>query len=167
ATAAPELLNLLRALGYSPAPDRDGMPVLGGADRTPAGTAEGATRTQRGAPPSFAVTTNPWQLTDEDLQTQLEVLRGAASGGKAVEAEPLLALEALHRAIRLKKRVRMGIVDPHGNHRREILQPLSVGGGRLRVADPDHGNERVVPIHRVMDIELVEEAGPEKEQPHG
>ena len=50
---------------------------------------------------------------------------------------------------------------------RRSTGPLSVGGGRLRVADPDRGNERVVPIHRVMDIELVEDTGSEKEQTDG
>ncbi|WP_336716352.1 helicase-associated domain-containing protein [Arthrobacter sp. USHLN218] len=165
--SAAELLASLRSLGYSPAPDRDGMPALG-TGSAPENT-ERSARTEGAIPPSFAVTTNPWQLTEEDLQAQLELLHGSAAdgAGRAAEAEPLLALETLRRAIRMKKRVRMGIVDPHGNHRREILQPLSVGGGRLRVADPDRGNERVVPIHRVMDIELVEDTGSEKEQTDG
>lgn len=167
--SAAELLASLRSLGYSPAPDRDGVPALGSPEGTAPGNTERSARAEGASPPSFAVTTNPWQLTEEDLQAQLELLHGSAAdgAGRAAEAEPLLALETLRRAIRLKKRVRMGIVDPHGNHRREILQPLSVGGGRLRVADPDRGNERVVPIHRVMDIELVEDTGTEKEQTDG
>lgn len=165
--SAPELLASLRRLGYSPAPDRDGVPALG--TGIPSENAKHSARTEGTSPPSFPVTTNPWRLTEEDLQAQLELLHGTAAdgAGRAAEAEPLLALETLRRAIRMKKRVRMGIVDPHGNHRREILQPLSVGGGRLRVADPDRGNERVVPIHRVMDIELVEDTGSEKEQTDG
>jgi predicted DNA-binding transcriptional regulator YafY len=92
-------------------------------------------------------------------------LRGAGTSAKSssgAEAEPLLALETLRKAIRLKRPVRIGIVEPNGAHRHEVLQPLSVGGGRLRVFDAERDSERVVSIHRVMDIELVDEAGGKK-----
>ncbi|AUI51215.1 helicase-associated domain-containing protein [Arthrobacter crystallopoietes] len=167
-SSARELLHTLRELGYSPAPDKDDDGVA----LTAAGSTDGAagsspaqggmTRGAGSAPSSFPVRTNPWLLTDEDLQAQLDRLRGAGTPAKSAagaEAEPLLALETLRKAIRLKRPVRIGIVEPNGTHRHEVLQPLSVGGGRLRVFDAERDSERVVSIHRVMDIELADEAG--------
>jgi hypothetical protein len=81
-------------------------------------------------------------------------------GAEAAEAGPLLGLETLRTAIRLKRPVRIGIVEPGGDERREVLLPLSVGGGRVRVYDPARETERVVSIHRVMDIELAESSEP-------
>ena len=167
-SSARELLHTLRELGYSPAPDKDDDGVA----LTAAGDVAGSSPVSReagrvggSAPSSFPVRTNPWLLTDEDLQAQLDRLRGAGTPAKSAagaEAEPLLALETLRKAIRLKQLVRIGFVEPNGTHRREVLQPLSVGGGRLRVFDAGRDSERVVSIHRVMDIELVDEAGGKK-----
>jgi hypothetical protein len=145
-----ELLYALRELGYAPAPDMDGGAELS------AGSAPAARRDARDVPPSFPVRVNPWELTDEDLDRQLARLRGSEAPGApdGTEAGPLLGLETLRTAIRLKQPVRIGIVDPGGDERREVLLPLSVGGGRVRVYDPHRETERVVSIHRVMDVEL-------------
>jgi hypothetical protein len=165
-----ELLQTLRGLGYSPAPDgHDGADAggavfpgaaLAGAD---AGRAGGSSAVRTGAV-SFPVRTNPWELTGEDLDRQLARLRGSAAAGTAAdsgaEAGPLLGLETLRTAIRQKRPVRIGIVEPGGDEHREVLLPLSVGGGRVRVYDPDRETERVVPIHRVMDIELADTEAP-------
>jgi hypothetical protein len=170
-SSARELLHTLRELGYSPAPDKDddgiALAAAGGAGGAVGSTPAqgGITRVAGSAPSSFPVRTNPWLLTDEDLKAQLDRLRGAGTSAKSssgAEAEPLLALETLRKAIRLKRPVRIGIVEPNGAHRHEVLQPLSVGGGRLRVFDAERDSERVVSIHRVMDIELVDEAGGKK-----
>ena len=69
---------------------------------------------------------------------------------------PLVGLETLRTAIRTKSSVRMGVVDSQGNERQEIFVPLSVGEGRVRVFDPRRDVERVVSIHRIMDVEIVE-----------
>jgi predicted DNA-binding transcriptional regulator YafY len=170
------LLASLRQFGYAPAPEADDGVALGGAAGTGGGVpggarfsgsggfaadgtpAEGAATAQAGrAPSSFPVKTNPWELTAEATDAQLAALRNTGIPAKpAAEAGPVLALETLRTAIRLKQRVRIGIVDPDGNHRRQVMLPLSVSGGRLRVFDPDRDSERTVSIHRVMDIELVE-----------
>lgn len=166
-TASRDLLAALRQWGYAPAPEADDGVALGGgtgagartgsfaADGTPA---EGAATAKAGrAPSSFPVKTNPWELTAEASAAQLAALRSTGTpAGPAAEAGPLLTLETLRTAIRLKQRVRIGIVDPDGNHRRQVMLPLSVSGGRLRVFDPDRDSERTVSIHRVMDIELLE-----------
>ncbi len=106
------------------------------------------------------VRTNPWVLTEGDVSQQLSVLRGASQRPQAgpAESESLLGMETLRTAIRLKQPVRLGFVDSHGNHAHEVLVPLSVTGGRVRVFDPGKEVERVISIHRVMDVELVEGA---------
>ncbi|MGW6173501.1 helicase-associated domain-containing protein [Arthrobacter sp. NPDC055138] len=169
-TAARDLLAALRQYGYAPAPEADDGVALGGvagtgggrgsgggfaADGTPA---DGAATAKAGrAPSSFPVKNNPWELSAEATDAQLAALRSTGIPTRpASEAGPLLTLETLRTAIRLKQRVRIGIVDPDGNHRRQVMLPLSVSGGRLRVFDPDRDSERTVSIHRVMDIELLE-----------
>ncbi|NKX50675.1 helicase-associated domain-containing protein [Arthrobacter deserti] len=154
---ARELLHTLRGLGYAPAPDvpgdeEAGAVLAGGTAARPAGGL------QAGPAPSFPVRVNPWELAEEDLDRQLARLRGSSgpAAPAGTGAGPLLGLETLRTAIRQKRQVRIGIVDPGGDERREVLLPLSVGGGRVRVYDPDRGTERVVPIHRVMDIELAD-----------
>jgi predicted DNA-binding transcriptional regulator YafY len=73
------------------------------------------------------------------------------------EAATQLGLETLQRAIRLKQRVSMNVVDSLGNASLETVVPLSVSGGRVRVFDPARETERVLSIHRIIDIEAAEE----------
>jgi hypothetical protein len=51
----------------------------------------------------------------------------------------------------------MNVVDGMGNANLEIVVPLSVSGGRVRVFDPAKDTERVLSIHRIIDIEAAEE----------
>ena len=73
------------------------------------------------------------------------------------ETATQLGLETLQRAIRLKQTVCMNVVDGGGNANLETVVPLSVSGGRVRVFDPARETERVVSIHRIIDIEAAEE----------
>ncbi|GAC1449412.1 MAG: hypothetical protein PVSMB10_01280 [Pseudarthrobacter sp.] len=73
------------------------------------------------------------------------------------ETATQLGLETLQRAIRLKQLVSMNVVDSHGNSSLETVVPLSVGGGRVRVFDPAKETERVLSIHRIIDVEAAEE----------
>ena len=68
-----------------------------------------------------------------------------------------LGLETLQKAIRLKQRVTMNIVDNLGNANRETVVPVAVSGGRVRVFDPHKEIERVLSIHRIIDVEPAEE----------
>jgi predicted DNA-binding transcriptional regulator YafY len=79
------------------------------------------------------------------------------NGDHAGEAGTQLGLEALQRAIRLKQRISMNVVDGLGNANLEVVVPLSVSGGRVRVFDPAKETERVLSIHRIIDIEAAEE----------
>ena len=149
-----ELTALLVDLGYAPAP----------ADPPQPGAAPGAAADSGAAAPVRAprVRTNPWSVTEDEVIAQVTALRHGArhpgpSGRVAgSEGETLLGLETLRTAIRLKAPVRMGTADSQGNHERQVLVPLSVSGGRVRVFDPERQVEKVVSVHRVMDVELIE-----------
>ena len=97
------------------------------------------------------------------MDAQLDVLRRAADGvghhpaAPGGEAATQLGLEALQRAIRLKQRISMNVVDSQGNATLEVVVPLSVSGGRVRVFDPARETERVLSVHRIIDIEAAEE----------
>ncbi|MFJ5862506.1 helicase-associated domain-containing protein [Pseudarthrobacter sp. NPDC092439] len=103
----------------------------------------------------------------EEVDAQLAVLRQAhaavvgpsANGGTPAggEAATQLGLETLHRAIRLKQRISMNVVDSLGNASLEIVVPLSLSGGRVRVFDPAKETERVLSIHRIIDVEAAGE----------
>lgn len=81
----------------------------------------------------------------------------SGSGSGSGETATQLGLETLQRAIRLKQTVNMNVVDGGGNANLETVVPLSVSGGRVRVFDPARETERVVSIHRIIDIEAAEE----------
>ncbi|KRF03939.1 hypothetical protein ASH00_14845 [Arthrobacter sp. Soil782] len=143
-----ELAAALRELGYSPALEG------GAAPRVTLRAAAGS------APSSSAVRTNPWVLTEADLEAQMTVLRGNGrpGAGGGAESEAMIGLETLRTAIRTKQAVRMGFADSAGNSTRQVFVPLSVHAGRVRVFDPEKETERVISVHRIMDVETVEGA---------
>jgi len=147
-----ELAAALRSLGLSPSVDG----------------AEAAAHLHRRAAPHESlrpVYTAPGTApAAEEVEAQLDVLRqaGAAVGrhtsaAPGSEAATQLGLEALQRAIRLKQRIHMNVVDSLGNASLEVVVPLSVSGGRVRVFDPAKDTERVLSVHRIIDIEAAEE----------
>jgi hypothetical protein len=160
--AAPrEAAQLLRGLGLSPAVEETGSATVRLRRST---AAPGSVR-----PVYTAPRTAP---ADADVDAQLAVLRdggspssfsdaaapgsrGAGAGGG--EAATQLGLETLQKAIRLKQRVVMNIVDSLGNATRETVVPVAVNGGRVRVFDPAKETERVLSIHRIIDVEATEE----------
>jgi predicted DNA-binding transcriptional regulator YafY len=150
-----ETAQVLRSLGLSPSLEEAEQPVL---------------RLRRAmAPhtPPRPVYTAPRTAPDvQEVQAQLDVLRHRPAAvvnnhpgqpDHASEAATQLGLEALQRAIRLKQRISMNVVDGMGNANLEIVVPLSVSGGRVRVFDPAKDTERVLSIHRIIDIEAAEE----------
>lgn len=152
-TAQPrELAAALRNLGLSPSVDGPGTPGQLRHQSAPRENLRPVYTAPRMAPPA------------EDVEAQLDVLRraGGAVGhspgaGAGSEAATQLGLEALQRAIRLKQRIQMNVVDNLGNASLEIVVPLSVSGGRVRVFDPARDTERVLSVHRIIDIEAAEE----------
>ncbi|BCW65883.1 hypothetical protein NicSoilB4_06460 [Arthrobacter sp. NicSoilB4] len=155
--AAPrDTAHVLRSLGLSPAVEES---EAGGIRlrRTTAlpGSARPVYSAPRTAPP------------EADVDAQLAVLRsgrpsaGGAAGHPAAapgsEEATQLGLETLQKAIRLKQRVVMNVVDSLGNSVRETVVPVAVNGGRVRVFDPEKDTERVLSIHRIIDVEAAEE----------
>lgn len=139
-----ETARVLRELGLSPAV-QEAEPAVVRFKRTTA--VPGSTRpvytAPRTAPP------------DDDVDAQLSVLRqhrGVRSEA-AGEASTQLGLETLQTAIRLKQAVTMNVVDSLGNANTETVVPVSVSGGRVRVFDPAKDTERVLSIHRIIDVE--------------
>lgn len=148
-----ETAQVLRSLGLSPAVD---------------GLEDPTVRLRRAPAPQESlrpVYTPPRSApAAEEVDAQLAVLRqeGAAvvhppGGDHSGEVATQLGLEALQRAIRLKQRISMNVVDSLGNANLETVVPLSVSGGRVRVFDPAKETERVLSIHRIIDIEAAEE----------
>ncbi|MBG6180881.1 helicase-associated domain-containing protein [Arthrobacter sp. CAN_A1] len=147
-----ELAAVLRDLGYAPALEGSSVPSAAGRSGSAGGAGSVTAASSR-------VILNPWTLSAEDIANQVAVLRGAgvaaAGGMSTTESDTLLGLETLRKAIRLRSPVRLGFADSQGNSTRQILVPLSVSGGRVRVIDPANEVEKVVSIHRIMDVELV------------
>ena len=151
-----ETAQLLRNLGLSPAVEEPESAVvrLRRSTATLTGNARPVYTPPRTAPP------------EADVDAQLAVLRGGrpgadrgphAAAGAGSEEAIQLGLETLLKAIRLKQRVVMNVVDAMGNAAPETVVPLAVNGGRVRVFDPAKETERVLSIHRIIDVEAAEE----------
>ncbi|MCU1521595.1 MAG: hypothetical protein JWN19_1980 [Arthrobacter sp.] len=150
-----ETAQLLRSLGLSPAVEEAESAVV---------RLRRSTAVPGGARPVYtAPRTAP---PEADVDAQLAVLRGgrpAADGpgghpaAQGSEEATQLGLETLLKAIRLKQRVVMNVVDSMGNAVRETVVPVAVNGGRVRVFDPEKETERVLSIHRIIDVEAAEE----------
>jgi predicted DNA-binding transcriptional regulator YafY len=149
----------LRALGLSPAVEEPESALVR-LRRTTAvpGSGRPVYSAPRTAPP------------EADVDAQLAVLRSAKAShggngngshrptpGTTGEEATQLGLETLQKAIRLRQAVVMNVVDSQGNSSRETVVPVSVTGGRVRVFDPARETERVLSIHRIIDIEAEEE----------
>ncbi|WP_026820161.1 helicase-associated domain-containing protein [Arthrobacter castelli] len=118
----------------------------------------GQHRFGHGAPFSMSPAGNAGAAGDQDeaAASQIATLRSAAPERSVSSGEsgPMLNMETLNKAIRLKAPVCLSIVDAAGNHMQQRLVPLSAGGGRVRGYDPGKEVERVISIHRVMDVEM-------------
>ncbi|QCO97097.1 hypothetical protein FCN77_04405 [Arthrobacter sp. 24S4-2] len=153
-----ETAQVLRTLGLSPAVEEPESALVR-LRRTTAvpGSGRPVYSAPRTAPP------------EADVDAQLAILRsqkslhGASSNGSHRAQAPTgeevtqLGLETLQKAIRLRQAVTMNVVDSQGNASRETVVPVSVTGGRVRVFDPARETERVLSIHRIIDIEAEEE----------
>ncbi|WP_427004681.1 helicase-associated domain-containing protein [Pseudarthrobacter sp. H2] len=154
-----ETAHALRNLGLSPAVEEPESAVV---RLRRAGALPGS-----GRPVYSAPSTAP---AEADVDAALALLRsGRPAGGShkngtrpspaapGSEEATQLGLETLQKAIRLKQRVVINVVDAMGNASRETVVPVAVNGGRVRVFDPDKDTERVLSIHRIVDVEAAEE----------
>ncbi|MHA6785625.1 helicase-associated domain-containing protein [Pseudonocardia saturnea] len=146
-----ELLDALRAAGFSPAAEDTGGLVLDLADRGRRTATPNRRPIGRGQPPE----PDPAQLTA--LVSRMRagdaltgVRRGAANGRSST-------LDTLRRAADEKLTVWLGFVDGHGVAGERVLEPLSVGGGVVEGRDRTDGGLHRVPLHRITSIALVED----------
>ena len=140
-----ETARVLRELGLSPAV-QEAEPAVVRFKRTTAlpGSARPVYTAPRTAPP------------EDDVEAQLVCPAAdtvAVPAETTGEASTQLGLETLQTAIRLKQAVTMNVVDSLGNANTETVVPVSVSGGRVRVFDPAKDTERVLSIHRIIDVE--------------
>lgn len=89
--------------------------------------------------------------------TQVGMLRSRPvhSQGQS-ESQQGVALEKLRQALRDGREIWLSTAVSDGTQRRERVKPLELTGGRLRLRDPG-GSQRTQSIHRIIDVELVEE----------
>jgi len=145
-----ELLDGLRAAGFTPAAEDTGGAVLDLADRGRR-TAPSRRSPERGRPPQ----PDPTQLAALVARMRAGdaltgVRRGAANGRSST-------LDTLRRAAQERLTVWLGFVDGHGVAGERVLEPLTVGGGVVEGRDRGDGGLHRVPLHRITSIALVED----------
>ncbi|WP_285728087.1 helicase-associated domain-containing protein [Psychromicrobium xiongbiense] len=145
-----ELSRRLRAVGHSP--------VLEPAAGRPGSSAEvtvqaSALETEL----ESRLDGHPPDETGAEWEIQLTRLRqGPSSAPFHSTLVPQVGLETLREAIRTRKQVALTVVDSEGNQERLRLVPLSVNSGRVRVFDPVRDTERLMSIHRILDVDLLD-----------
>lgn len=149
-----ELLDGLRAAGFSPAAEDTGGAVL---DLSVRGRRTAPRR--RGARASAAPGPDAAQLGA--LVTRMRagdavagVRRGSATAVGTNGSSTTLA--TLRRAAAARRSVWIGFVDGHGVAGERVLEPLSVGGGVVEGRDSVDGAVHRVPLHRITQIALVD-----------
>jgi hypothetical protein len=147
-----ELLDGLRAAGFSPAAEDTGGAVLDLSDRGRR-TAPRRRGSERAGPPP------------EPDTAQLDALvsrmrSGDALAGMRRGAEMFAngsTLDLLRSAAASRTSVWIGFVDGHGVQGERVLEPTSVGGGVVEGRDASDGAVHRVPLHRITSIAMVQD----------
>jgi hypothetical protein len=148
-----EVLDGLRAAGFSPAAEDTGGAVL---DLTDRGR---RTSPRRRA----AARTGPPEPDAEQLAALVSRMRAgdAMSGVRRAASTPTTTngatLDLLRTAAAAHRSVWIGFVDGHGVAGERVLEPLSVGGGVVEGRDAVDGALHRVPLHRITSIAVVED----------
>ncbi|HEY2765065.1 MAG TPA: helicase-associated domain-containing protein [Pseudonocardiaceae bacterium] len=150
----PQLLADLRSAGFSP--------IAEGADGQVLDLRTGPRRAPARSRPTRRPQA-PQVLSAEQLAT---LVRGVRAGDAAAAAPlgPVLAtrgvstgdtLELLQGAAHAGSSVRIGYVNAQGVASRQIVQPVSIGGGVLEGFDHSRGELRRFPLHRIISAAVV------------
>ncbi|MFC4553848.1 helicase-associated domain-containing protein [Georgenia faecalis] len=182
-----ELLELLRLAGAAPVlegPDgavitarpgagaASGRSVDGdvGRGRRTAGTTGRAVRRPIGRLPGTpeAAPVGVRHLDDADLADVVSEMRAGQTraaeaaerrlSGEVVATDPVHTVALLREAARTGSAVSVVVVGPNGGLQRRRVRPLSIEGGRFRMADLDRDAEIVVAIHRINAVGEVPES---------
>ena len=147
-----ELLDGLRAAGFSPAAEDTGGAVLDLSDRGRRTSPRRRSTERVGAPP---------EPDGEQLAALVSRMRsGDALAGMRRGATTFAngsTLELLRSAATSHRSVWIGYVDGHGVQGERVLEPTSVGGGVVEGRDAASGAVHRVPLHRITSIALVQE----------
>jgi hypothetical protein len=143
-----ELMDGLRAAGFTPAAEDTGGAVLDLSDRG----RRTAPRRRTGDRAVRPVEADAGQLRGLVARMRagdtLAGVRRVPGGG---------TVDTLRAAARERRSVWIGFVDGHGVAGEQVLEPVSVGGGVVEGRDSVHGGLHRVPLHRITSIALVED----------
>jgi hypothetical protein len=147
-----ELLDGLRAAGFSPAAEDTGGAVLDLSDRGRRTSPRRRITERVGTPP---------EPGDEQLAALVSRMRsGDALAGMRRGAETFAngsTLDLLRTAASSRRSVWIGFVDGHGVQGERVLEPTSVGGGVVEGRDASDGALHRVPLHRITSIAMVQD----------
>ncbi|MFD1717465.1 helicase-associated domain-containing protein [Georgenia deserti] len=152
--AAPaDVLRVLRQAGLGPVPEG-----ANGVMAVPARRRPGAVPTHPGA----AVSTYTRRPDPEDLGRTIARMRAGEEQVRRdvecrsvegpVATDPVHALELLRTSAAAGEEVEIVVVGALGTTERRRVRPLSVDGGRVRVADLDREVELTVAVHRITSV---------------
>jgi len=163
-----DVLDVLREAGLAPVLEGpDGTVVLGGDGPAVTGRGFGRRRRPRGLPtfPGAAASAYTRRLDDADLRPLVarlrageeQVRRDAArrADGAPAATDPVHALALLREAATDGGQVDIVVVGARGTPERRRVRPLSVDGGRVRVADVGRETELTLAIHRISSVAAV------------
>jgi hypothetical protein len=148
-----ELLDGLRAAGFSPAAEDTGGAVLDLSDRGRRTAPRRRSLGRSGAPPEpgteqLAALVSRMRAGDALAGVRREATAPATNNGRIPDL--------LRSAVAARRSVWIGFVDGHGVAGEQILEPLSVGGGVVEGRDTMNGGLHRVPLHRITSIALIE-----------
>jgi hypothetical protein len=146
-----ELLDGLRAAGFSPAAEDTGGAVLDLSDKGRRTAPRRRVPGRTGSPP---------EPGGEQLAALVSRMRAGDAlagvrrdaGARANGGIP----DLLRSAAAARQRVWIGFVDGHGVAGERVLEPTSVGGGVVEGRDTVEGGLHRVPLHRITSIAMVE-----------
>jgi hypothetical protein len=152
-----ELLDALRAAGFSPAAEDPGGAVLDLTDRGRRTAPRRRPATRVGAPPEpdaeqLAGLVSRMRAGDALTRVRRGAARPPVSNGSAVEFLRAAAAE--------RQRVWIGFVDRRGAAGEVVLEPVNVGGGVVEGRDAVDGLALRVPLHLITSIAAVEDEPP-------
>jgi hypothetical protein len=147
-----QVLEGLRAAGFSPAAEDTGGAVLDLTDR--GRRINPRRRSTSGLPPE------PDAKQRAALVSRLragEVMADARRGRSGLEPANGSTLDLLRTAAASGRNVWIGFVDGHGVAGERVLEPVSVGGGVVEGRDAVDGAVHRVPLHRITSIAVVDD----------
>lgn len=147
-----ELLDALRAAGFSPAAEDTGGAVLSLSEQGRRTAPRRRAAARVGTPPE----PDPDQLAALVSRMRAGDALAGVRRGAAAPAANGNTLDLLRSAAAARRSVWIGFVDGHGVAGERVLEPISVGAGVVEGRDIVDGALHRVPLHRITSIAVVE-----------